>query len=345
MSRLRNRGAVLGIWMLHIVLGSLVPAGVRAQGTSEKSAIEFRVARSVALKAEPRFDSKTMRILEAGTLLRGFLLEDGEWWSASYDLINGFVRDSAVDTTGSRGRAVVGVRREMARREATATRAALRDSLRALVAERRTREQFIDMSQAAHDRGVERLVPRGIFVSLLTARFRDSRRLSRRERQMIKLEEEEWSSYCRTQSVEECEILPRPAWGYVLALENLRESPIDSVFFELLPFDSDGRRLETSLFRGIGPVRVGVPGGFWQFEPRSLPRRTACSELIELEVEWKDGLIISYAAEDLRLARLPLSARGWPVLDVGPAGTRYIERSRLAFGLNEIVLQGDCVAR
>jgi hypothetical protein len=340
-----NRGFVLGIWVLHIALGSLVPTGVRAQGMSEESAIEFRVARSVALKAEPRFDSKTIRILEAGTLLRGYLLDDGEWWSASYDLIGGFVRDSAVDTTGRRGRAVVEVRREAARRGASAARAALRDSLRALVTERRSREHFLDMSEVAHDRGVERLVPRGVFVSLLTARFRESRRLSRRERQMMKLEEEEWSSYCRTQGLQECEILPRPAWGYVLALENLRDSPVDSIFFELLPFDSDGTRLEPALFRGIGPVRTGVPGGFWQFEPRVLPRHTACAELIELEVEWKDGLIISYVGEDLRLARLPLSARGWPVLDVGPVGTRYIERSRLAFGLNEIVLEGDCVAR
>ena len=330
---------------IFFIVVALVATGVQAQGTSEETPIEFRVARSVALKKEPRFDSKTIRVLEAGTMLRGYILEDGEWWQASYDLIGGYIRDSAIDTTGRRGRAVVDARREMAEREAIAARAALRDSLRALVSERRARQQFLDVATAAHDQGVAELVPRGIFVSLLTARFRDDRRLSRREREMMQIEEEEWAAYCRTQGLEECESLPRPAWGYVLALENLYDSPIDSVFFELLPFDSKGGRLDSALFRGIGPVMSGVPGGFWHFEPKSLPRRTACAELVELEIEWKDGLIVSYSDEDLRMARLPLLARGWPVLDVGPVGTRFVERSRLAFGLNEIVLEGDCVVR
>ncbi len=319
--------------------------GSHAQGTSESTAIEFRVMRSVALKAQPRFDSKTVRILEAGTLLTGYVLEDGEWWQASYDRLSGYIRDSAIDTTGRRGAAVRGARRQMAEREATAARSALRDSLRNLVFERRARQQFLDRTAGAHERGVERLRGQGILVSLLTARFRDDRRLSRREREMMKLEEQEWESHCRSLKLDDCRILPRPAWGYVLSLENLYESPIDSVFFELVAFDSDGLRIDSALFRGIGPVASGVPGGFWQFEPRSLPRRTACAELVELEIEWRDGLIVSYAAEDLRMARLPLVARGWPLLEVGPIGTQYIERSRLAFGLNEIVLEGDCIVR
>jgi hypothetical protein len=319
--------------------------GARAQGTSESTAIEYQVARSVALKAHPRFDSRTIRILEAGTLLSGYLLENGDWWQANYGRLKGYIRDSAIDTTGRRGIAVAQARRLIAQREAVAARAALRDSLRDLVVERRARQQFLDRTATAHAEGVERLRGQGILVSLLTARFQDDRRLSRREREMMKLEEQEWESHCLSLQLDQCTILPRPAWGYVLSLENLYESPVDSVFFELVVFDSDGLRIDSALFRGIGPVTGGVPGGFWQFEPRSLPRRTACAELVELEIEWRDGLIVSYSAEDLRRARLPLVARGWPLLEVGPIGTRYIERSRLAFGLNEIVLDGDCVVR
>ncbi len=345
MSRIERTCVLRLVPGLLVGIGSLLVAGAHAQGMPDDSPIEFRVARSVALKKQPRFDSNTIRILEAGTLLRGYLLEDGEWWQASHDLISGYIRDSAVDTTGSRGRAVIQVRKAMADRETIAARTALRDSLRALVAERRARQEFFDATTTAHADGVGELVRSGVFVSLLTARFRDSRRLSRREREMMGLEEEEWAGYCRSQGLTECEMLPRPAWGYVLSLENLYDSPIDSVFFELVPFDSDGNRLDSALFRGIGPVGGGVPGGFWHFEPKSLPRRTVCAELVELELEWEDGLIITYSAGDLRSARLPLIARGWPVLDVGPIGARFVERSRRAFGLNEIVLEGDCVGR
>ena len=332
-------------WALLMLVAAMSATVAHAQGTSEATAIEFRVMRSVALKAQPRFDSRTIRILEAGTLLTGYVQEDGEWWQANYGRLKGYVRDSAVDTTGTRGQAVLQARSRMAEREAIAARTALRDSLRTLVFERRARQQFFDRTTVAHEDGVELLRGQGILVSLLTARFRDNRRLSRRERAMMKLEEEEWESHCRALRLDDCRMLPRPAWGYVLSLENLYESPVDSVFFELLAFDSDGSMIDSALFRGIGPVANGVPGGFWQFEPRSLPRRTACAELIEIEIEWRDGLIVSYSGEELRSARLPLVARGWPLLDVGPVGTRYIERSRLAFGLNEIVLEGDCVVR
>lgn len=318
------------------------PAG--AQGTGESTAIEFRVERSVALKEEPRFDSRTIRVLEAGTLLRGYLLADGEWWKASYDVVGGYVRDSAVDTTGRRGRAVLRARQLISETEAGAARTTLRDSLRALVSERRARREFADAALEAHAEGIRELASDGIFVSLLTARFLLSRRLTSIEKEMVKIEEEEWRHQCSLNPDEVCAPLPGPSWGYALSLENLYESRIDSIWFEVRAFDDEGADIGSFVFRGIGPVGEGVPGGVWVYEPENLPRGTVCAELMELEVEWEDGLVYSYAASDLRIARLPLFARGWPILDVGPVGARFAERSRKAFGLNEIVLKGDCVS-
>ncbi|MDX1741498.1 MAG: hypothetical protein R3178_09405, partial [Rhodothermales bacterium] len=62
---------------LLMLVAAMSATVAHAQGTSEATAIEFRVMRSVALKAQPRFDSRTVRILEAGTLLTGYVQEDG----------------------------------------------------------------------------------------------------------------------------------------------------------------------------------------------------------------------------------------------------------------------------
>jgi len=322
----------------------LVPFA-RGQGTGEDTAIEFRVARSVALRTEPRFDSQTIRIVEGGSVMRGYLLEDGEWWHATHDLVRGYVRDSAVDSSGRSGLAVIEARRTIAEKEGVAARVALRDSLRALVSERRARAEFLRVATSTHERAVQTLVSQGVYVSLLTARFLLERRLGKREKEMMKLEEDEWGRHCDLRPEEDCLMLPEPDWGYVLSLENLYSGAIDSVWLEIVVFDSKGRNLGPFVFEGIGPVDDGVPGGRWIFEPGDLPRTTACVELVELEVAWDDGLAYLYAGEHLRMARLLLSARGWPVLDAGPVGARFAERSRLAFGLNEVVLEGDCVVR